>query len=121
MHEFVEDLHPLYAQATVVAVPLEVSAGTNIKVLEAMACAKPVVTTPAGCAGLELSDGQEALIRTGAADFADAICALLTDPERPAALGRQARETAERRFAWTKIADRAYEAYGQLVRTSRPR
>ena len=52
MHEFVADLRPLYAASSVVAVPLAVSAGTNIKVLEAMACGKAMVTTPVGCQGL---------------------------------------------------------------------
>jgi glycosyltransferase involved in cell wall biosynthesis len=45
---FVEDLRPLYAGATVVVAPLEVSAGTNIKVLEALACGKSIVTTAVG-------------------------------------------------------------------------
>ncbi len=51
---FVEDLRPLYARAAVVVAPLEVSAGTNIKVLEAMACGKPIVATPIACRGLDL-------------------------------------------------------------------
>ena len=51
VHGFVEDLQPLYERAWVVAVPLEVSAGTNIKVIEAMACGKAIVSTPAGCSG----------------------------------------------------------------------
>src|SRR5206468_2231513 len=68
VHAFVEDLRPLYARAAVVVVPLEVSAGTNIKVLEAMACARPVVSTPVGCAGLGLVDGRDALIRSSPED-----------------------------------------------------
>ena len=111
VHAFVEDLRPLYAKATVVVVPLEVSAGTNIKVMEAMACGRAVVTTPVGCAGLGLIDGHDALIRSTPEDFAAAISDLLSDPARRNAVAVEARRTVERRFSWEAIAVRAYESY----------
>ena len=110
IHGFVSDLRPLYARASVVAVPLAVSAGTNIKVLEAMACGKAVVSTPVGCAGLGLRDGAELLVRD-AAGFADAIGDLLENRVRRSELGSAARRTAEQRFSWKVIADRAYQSY----------
>lgn len=111
IHGFVEDLRPLYAKATVVVVPLEVSAGTNIKVLEAMACGKAVVTTPIGCAGLGLRDRQDALIEGDLAAFAAAVCELLSDVELRSIVAAEARRTAEQRFSWTAIANTAYETY----------
>jgi glycosyltransferase involved in cell wall biosynthesis len=111
IHGFVEDLRPLYARAAVVAAPLEVSAGTNIKVLEAMACGRAVVTTPVGCAGLDLRDGVDVLIRAGSAAFADGICDLLADRGLHDRVGAGARASAELRFSWTAIAGRAYESY----------
>lgn len=114
MHEFVEDLRPLYAQATVVAVPLEVSAGTNIKVIEAMACGRAVVTTPAGCAGLGLREGCDVLIRTTDEDFAAALCELIADPDRRCRMTHCARRTVETRFSWASIADHAYASYLDL-------
>jgi glycosyltransferase involved in cell wall biosynthesis len=107
IHGFVEDLRPLYERAHVVAVPLEVSAGTNIKVLEAMACGKAIVSTPVGCAGLNLHDGYNIAIRKDWGEFADALCTLSSDR----ILGVRARHTAESHFSWTAIADRAYESY----------
>ena len=115
IHAFVEDLRPLYAQAAVVVVPLEVSAGTNIKVMEAMACGRAVVSTPVGCAGLGLVDGHDALIRSTPEDFAAAICDLLSDPARRNSIATAARRTVEQRFSWDAIAECAYASYLQLL------
>ncbi len=112
---FVEDLRPLYANATVVVAPLGVSAGTNIKVLEALACGKAIVTTAVGAAGLGLCDGHDAVIRDGWDEFADAICNILEDQVLRTALEVEARRTAESRFSWAKIAGTAYEIYTFLV------
>jgi glycosyltransferase involved in cell wall biosynthesis len=115
IHGFVEDLRPLYTKAAVIVAPLEVSAGTNIKVLEAMACGKAVVTTPVGCAGLNLRDGADALIREQAASFADAVCDLLASRTRRQVLGVEARATAEHLFSWNMIAEQAYASYLSLI------
>ncbi len=107
VHGFVEDLRPLYARASVVAIPLDVSAGTNIKVLEAMACGKAIVSTPVGCAGLHLRDGYDIAIRNDWAAFSETLCELL----HGSPLGARARRTVENHFSWAAIADRAYESY----------
>jgi polysaccharide biosynthesis protein PslH len=120
---YVEDLRPLYARATVVVVPLEVSAGTNIKVLEAMACGKAVVSTPVGCAGLGLKDEEDALIRPVIRpgvhedweEFAAAACETLLNAPLRSRLGARARRTAEARFAWASIALSAYSSYLALA------
>ncbi len=115
IHGFVEDLRPLYARASVVTAPLDVSAGTNIKVIEAMACGKAIVTTPAGCAGLGLRDGDEALIRGDWASFGGAVCDILSDAGMRAGLGRRARRVAERRFSWSAIQEDAYQSYLEVI------
>jgi glycosyltransferase involved in cell wall biosynthesis len=112
---FVEDLRPMYARAAAVVAPLEVSAGTNIKVLEAMACGKAIVTTSAGCGGLQLRDGRQALIRDGWAGFAGSLCEVLADRSLRARLGREARLDAERRFSWKAIQEEAYLSYLRVI------
>ncbi|HTS62500.1 MAG TPA: glycosyltransferase family 4 protein [Candidatus Acidoferrales bacterium] len=114
MHGFVEDLRPLYARASAVAVPLAVSAGTNIKVLEAMACGQAIVSTVPGCAGLGLEDGGDLLIRDGWPEFAAALCQVLDDDALKCWLGANARATAEQRFSWDAIAGQAWSSYVRL-------
>jgi glycosyltransferase involved in cell wall biosynthesis len=114
LQEFVADLRPLYARAWVVTAPLAVSAGTNIKVLEAMACGKAIVSTPAGCRGLGLVNAADCLIRETSEAFSDGIVQLLKDESLRNDLGRQARHCAERRFSWAAIAAEAYRSYAGL-------
>jgi glycosyltransferase involved in cell wall biosynthesis len=115
LHGFTADLLPMYAEATLVVVPLPVSAGTNIKLMEALSCQRAVVTTPVGSAGLELVDGQDAMIRDLGPDFAEAICALLASADLCERIARNGRATAEKRFGWRAIAGTAYETYGEIV------
>lgn len=115
LHGFVEDPRPFYAKADVVVVPLLVSAGTNIKVMEAMACRKAVVTTPVGCQGLGLRDGFDALIRAESRPFAEAVCDLLANPKLRERVAAQARATVEQRFGWNCIAGAAWQSYQTLL------
>jgi len=110
---FVEDVRPAYSSADVVAVPLPLSAGTNIKVMEAMACARAVVSTPSGCRGLDLIDGRDLIVAD--ADFAQAIIELLGNEELRTRIATEARRTAERRFGWDAIAEDALRSYAALI------
>jgi len=111
---FTADLVPLYESAALAIVPLPVSAGTNIKLMEALSCERAVVTTPVGCAGLELEDGRDLLIRELGPAFADAVCELLADPGLRAEIARSGRQQAVSRFSWESIAERALASYGTL-------
>jgi glycosyltransferase involved in cell wall biosynthesis len=119
VHGFVEDLRPLYERAWAVAVPLEVSAGTNIKVLEAMASGKAIVSTPAGCAGLGLTDDHELLIREDWEGFAGALSRVIMDAGLRRRLGESARGVAEAEYSWHGIAGRAFASYLQVSRKER--
>jgi glycosyltransferase involved in cell wall biosynthesis len=99
---FVSDVRHAYRRATLVIAPLVASAGTNIKVLEAMAMAKVVVSTPAGVNGLELGD-DIVLVRT-APEMRAAIERLLADPAVRSQIERRARTRVEREFSWDAIA-----------------
>jgi glycosyltransferase involved in cell wall biosynthesis len=82
-------------RASVVAVPVIASSGTRLRILEAWAAGRPIVTTPHGAFGLDHVDGVDLLSRSTAEQFADAAAALLADePQqdrlRAAGLGRAA-------------------------------
>jgi glycosyltransferase involved in cell wall biosynthesis len=116
IHGFVEDVRPAYRECDVVAVPLPISAGTNIKVMEAMACGRAVVSTPVGCVGLELNDGKELLVREIGEEFAEAIIYLLRTPDRREAIALCARRAAETRFDWNAIAQDALRSLLSVAR-----
>ena len=101
--EFVRDVRPLYGEANLVVVPTLVSAGTNVKVLEAMAMERAVVSTACGCAGLGLEHGKSVWIADDAEDFARGAARLLAEPSLRAALARDAREHAEASFDWRAL------------------
>lgn len=113
---FVADVRPAYQSATVVGVPLPLSAGTNIKLLEAMACGRAIVSTQSGCRGLGLTDGEE-LVIADLEDFAAALVRVLRDEPLRMRLARAARAVAELRFGWDAIAEEGLRSYYELTGT----
>jgi ribosomal-protein-alanine acetyltransferase len=101
--EFVADVRPLYHQANIVVAPTLESAGTNVKVLEAMAMKRAIVSTSSGCAGLGAEHGINIWIADSAADFADGIRQLLDDSILRAKLAAGGRKHVEERFDWRAI------------------
>jgi glycosyltransferase involved in cell wall biosynthesis len=112
---FVEDVRGAYGRAAVVVAPLVASAGTNIKILEAMAMGKAIVSTPAGVNGIDVRHGRELLIARGAGEMADGIRALLGDAAERQRLERNARSAAERSWSWDRIAERQAALYRELL------
>ena len=103
---FVSDVRPLYVEANLVIVPTTVSAGTNVKVLEAMAMQRAVVSTPSGCAGLGLLHDHSVWVADTAQAFAAGIATLINDPDRRAQIALAAYGVARRNFDWPAIGDR---------------
>lgn len=117
---FVADPRPAYRRATVVIAPLLASAGTNIKIMEAMAMGKAIVSTPGGINGLDdLRPGVDLLVETAPERFAAAIVQLITDPAARAALEQRARLTVAARYGWQAIGRRQAELYRRLIAETR--
>jgi glycosyltransferase involved in cell wall biosynthesis len=112
---FVADVRPAYRQATLVVTPLVASAGTNIKVLEAMAMGKAVVSTPAGVNGLDLTPGEDFLLVHTAREMAAAIESLLASPAGRSRIETAARARVERDYDWDAIAQAQSALYRELL------
>jgi GT2 family glycosyltransferase/glycosyltransferase involved in cell wall biosynthesis len=114
---FVADVRPAYRQASLVLAPLTASAGTNIKVLEAMAMGRAVVATPAGINGLDLSAESSVAVGRTAGELAGLIEKLSADPELRRKYEQAARTTALA-FDWREIGKRQSELYRSIQRQS---
>ncbi|MBY0506947.1 MAG: glycosyltransferase [Bryobacteraceae bacterium] len=106
---FVSDVRPAYQQAALVIAPLRASAGTNIKILEAMAMGKAIVTTAAGINGLEDLAGYTQA--DTASNFAAAIDHLLANPDKRKSLEQIARHSVEQNYSWDTIAATQQDLY----------
>jgi glycosyltransferase involved in cell wall biosynthesis len=100
----VDDLRPWIAGAAVVVAPLRAGSGTRLKVLEALAMARPVVSTSVGVEGLEVEDGHHLLIADDPQGFAGAVERVLADRELAERLGAEGRRLVEERYDWRVIA-----------------
>lgn len=114
MEAFVSDVRPAYARAGIVIAPLQASAGTNIKVMEAMACGKAIVATPGGVNGLNLEAGADYLAADTGEEFAAAIEAIRSDYALRKRLEAQARLSAEERYGWVAIGAKQRALYESL-------
>ena len=90
----VESAEKTYDTSCAVVIPLHAGSGMRIKLTEALAAGRPVVTTSKGMEGLELTNGQHVLVANTAHDMAEAIKLLLTQPTRAIELGHSGREWA---------------------------
>jgi len=115
----VDDTRPHLAAARVVVAPVRFGTGMRGKVLEALAMARPLVTTSLGAEGLAAAPGRELLVADDAPAFAAAIRATLDDPAAAARRGAAGRALAVARYDWSLVAD-AHEAVYEAVRGRRP-
>ncbi len=100
---YLADVRPLIARSTLCVVPILEGGGTRLKVLEAMACGRPVVSTPKGAEGLAVRDGEHLLLAEGAEAFAEAVIRLLEDETLRQRLGEAGRTLVMERYDWERI------------------
>lgn len=100
---FVDDVRPHFAQAAVAVCPLRDGGGTRIKILDALAMGKPIVSTTIGCEGLDVEGERDLLLADDPAAFAAQIARVFDDPALRERLARQARDRAVERYSWERI------------------
>jgi glycosyltransferase involved in cell wall biosynthesis len=108
---YVDDVRPLMGDAACHVVPLRTGGGTRLKILNAWAMGKAVVSTSVGCEGLAAVDGQNILIRNHPGEFADAVLQVLGNAQLRRDLGARGRTTAERFYSWDAIGRPMLETY----------
>ena len=100
----VDDVRPFVHEAALYVVPLRIGGGTRLKIFEALAMGKAVVSTRVGAEGLPMTDGEHFVAADTPDEFARAVSALLRDPERRNALGSAGRRLVEQRHSWQRVA-----------------
>jgi polysaccharide biosynthesis protein PslH len=118
---FVKDLAEVYDSASVVVAPLRFGAGTQNKVLEAMAMGIPVVCSHIGFKGLGIQSGEGAFMKTDKQSFADAVIELLSSASMRRQVGEKGKEIVSAKFDWNAIAARLEQYFQEVVGHQVPR
>lgn len=96
----VPEVHPYLAASAIAIAPLQVGSGTRLKILEAFAMRKAVVSTSVGCEGLSVVPGKHLLIADHPQEFAQAVITLLNNPHMRTRLGNAGRALIETQYSW---------------------
>lgn len=116
---YVEDVKPGIDRARCFVVPLRVGGGTRLKILDAWAMGKAVVSTSIGCVGLRAVNGENIMVRDEPASFADAVVEILEDDALISRISELARATAEQIYEWEIIGGAMVDRYNAILRSSR--
>ena len=111
----VPEIKPYFAEATVFVVPLRIGSGTRLKILEALAMGKAIVSTTVGAEGLDLKDGAEIFIADEPTAFADAVTRLLMDSDLRRRMGENGRVRVEQDYDWQRIGEKLHGVYAKIV------
>ena len=111
----VDDVIPYYRKSAICVVPLRAGGGTRLKILEAMALGRPVVSTTIGSEGLEVIDNENILIADTPTQFAEKTICLLRDRELYQRLSTNGRKLVETRYSWDPISNRLMELYAGMT------
>ncbi len=115
----VPDVLPYLQQATIAVAPMSYGAGIQNKVLEAMACATPVVATPQAVAALDARDGEDLLVADGAPAFARRVLSLLDDADLRNRIGRSGRRYVTACHDWNTITAELEAIYKETIASHR--
>jgi polysaccharide biosynthesis protein PslH len=117
---WVEDIRPFVARGSVCIVPLRIGGGTRLKIFEAMAMGKAVVSTTIGAEGLAVDNGRNILLADSPQDFADAVVSLFRDSHRRQQLGNDARKLVQENYSWNTVAKGFASTLQEAIAQSNP-
>jgi glycosyltransferase involved in cell wall biosynthesis len=111
---------PYLAAGAVAVAPMLIGGGTRLKILDALAMRKAVVSTSLGCEGLDVVPDTHLLIADAPEALARAVVGLLRDSRRRATLGDAGRTLVEERYSWDSCGARLVQAVDELRLNGRP-
>jgi glycosyltransferase involved in cell wall biosynthesis len=111
---WVEEVLPYIAAASVFIMPFRVGSGTRLKLIEAMAAGKAIVSTKVGVEGFDVQDNKQLLIADEPAAFARAVVSLLTNDGERQRLGEAAQQYAQQ-YDWRRIVPKFDTIYSELL------
>jgi glycosyltransferase involved in cell wall biosynthesis len=111
----VDDMRPYLTKATLSAAPISYGVGIQNKVLEAMACATPVIASQQAVSALGVEAGKDIVVADNSLDFANKVISLLDEREQRESVGRAGRQFVERNHDWAVLAARLEEVYTQSL------
>jgi len=115
----VPDVRPYIERSAIFIVPIRVGGGTRLKIYEAMAMERPVVSTAIGAEGLPLRHGTDAILADEPHAFADAVVSLLNDPARADEIGQAAATVVRAEYGWDGVAARFAESCQRVADNAR--
>jgi sugar transferase (PEP-CTERM/EpsH1 system associated) len=110
MTGWVESIRPYLAGAQVVIMPFRIGSGTRLKLIEAMAAGRAIVSTPVGAEGFPVRHGDHLLLAETAEEMAAAVLQLLDRPEKQKHLGKMAQEFVQQ-YDWRHVVPKFEELY----------
>jgi polysaccharide biosynthesis protein PslH len=111
----VEDILPYYQQSSVCIVPLRAGGGSRLKIPEAMALGRPIVSTTIGCEGHTVVDGEHLLIGDSPEQFAENTVRLLTNKTLYQNIAFNARRLVVEKYGWDALAGQLIDLYSELT------
>jgi glycosyltransferase involved in cell wall biosynthesis len=117
----VPDVRPYIERAAAYVVPIRIGGGTRLKIYEAMAMGRPLVSTTIGAEGLPIEDGKDLLLADDPQAFADTVVKVLTDAELARRVGETGARTVRERFGWGKVSAQFLASCEAAIRARRGR
>ena len=112
---YVDDIRPYVTRASVYVVPLRVGGGTRLKILDAMAMGKAIVSTTIGAEGIRAIDGRSIVLADDPTEFAARVVKILRSPDLRLSLGREARKLVESEYSWSTVGRSLQDAYESVL------
>ena len=115
----VDDVRPFVERSKIFIVPLRIGGGTRLKILEAMAMGKAVVSTTIGAEGIECKDGINIALADNPDNFAQKIIDLCKNPTLAATLGDNGRQLVCQKYDWTIVGKKLTDIYQEKIHASK--